>query len=132
MSKKELTEEDLKNKSLEELILLKDEEHDFLSINIPIIVSCLGIIASVDLTLNPQIWEQYPRAPICVWGMLIIFIILLSLTLRAISKKHKKVKKNLRIYDKVILKKLKELRKSDEEFKNRVINSLEEIQKKLN
>jgi hypothetical protein len=32
-------EKDLEDKNLEELMLLKDKEHDFLSINIPILVA---------------------------------------------------------------------------------------------
>ena len=38
-NEKVVNEDSLKNKSLEELITLKDEEHDFLSINIPMIIS---------------------------------------------------------------------------------------------
>ena len=37
--KKEVKENDLKNKSLETLIMLKDNERDYFSINVPIIVS---------------------------------------------------------------------------------------------
>lgn len=39
--KKDIREEELENKSLEDLLTEKDSEHDFISINIPIIFSCV-------------------------------------------------------------------------------------------
>ena len=131
MSKEKLTEEDLKNKSLEELILWKNKEHDFLSINFPVIVSCLWIIMSIILTLNPQIWEKYPYASI--YGSLILFwlIILMRIISRIIVDRHEIAEKNTKIYDKEIFKRLKEFKESDDEFKHQVINSLEDINEKL-
>ena len=39
--KKDIKKEDLESKSLEDLLSEKDSEHNFISINIPIIFSCV-------------------------------------------------------------------------------------------
>ena len=128
-NEKVVNENSLKNKSLEELITLKDEEHDFLSINIPMIISGFWIMISAILSMNPKIWEQYPQVPKCISWILIWFIIRMYIILRNITKEREIIKQNLKIYDKEIFKRLRQYKKDDDEYKEKITDILDEIRK---
>ncbi len=131
MVKKIESEDSLKDKPLEELITGKNKNHDFLSINFPVIVSCLWIIMSIILTINPQIWEKYPKAPTYISLVLFWFIVLMWIFSQILINERKIAEDNSKFYDKEIFRRFKEYKESDENFKKEVSDSLKEIKEKL-
>lgn len=113
--KKPINEKFLKNKSIDELQLSKQAEHDFLSLNIPIIIWTLWAISFFD-----NIYRKY-------WLLFVLFITLVNIWV-AIEE----IKENIKIYDKVIKRKLKAQRKNEEEYKKDIIKYLKDIEKGLN
>lgn len=126
MAKNEIKREKLINKSLEELILSRDEQHDYLSINIPVIISCLWVIISIIFAINPQIRDQYPKIAF-YWIMITIFTIFIFITLKITKNKWEQVENNLKIYDKVILEKIEEYKKAEQDYKDNVMKTLDEL-----
>lgn len=126
MAKNEIKREDLIDKNLEELILSRDEQHDYLSINIPVIISCLWVIISIIFAINPQIRESYPKI-VFYWIMIIIFTIFIFIALKITRNKWEQVENNLKIYDKVILEKIEEYKKAEQDYKDNVIKTLDEL-----
>lgn len=129
MAKNEIKREDLIDKNLEELILSRDEQHDYLSINIPVIISCLWVIISIIFAINSQIREPYPKI-VFYWIMITIFTIFIFIALKITRKRWEQVENNLKIYDKVILEKIEELKESEQDFKNNVLKAFDELKSK--
>jgi len=129
MAKNEIKREDLIDKNLEELILSRDEQHDYLSINIPVIISCLWVIISIIFAINPQIRESYPKI-VFYWIMIIIFTIFIFIALKITRNKWEQVENNLKIYDKVILEKIEEYKKAEQDYKDNVMKTLDELKSK--
>ena len=109
-NKKPILEDDLKNKSLDELILMKESERDFLSINIPIVIGILWIMFSI----NDVVWK------VCMLVILVIFAV-------NIWAAHEDKKKNIEIYNKIILKKTEEKNKKEEKYRKEISNYLRRI-----
>lgn len=104
--KKDIKEEELENKSLEDLLTEKDSEHDFISINIPIIFSCVWIIISAMLSIRPEIWIQHPKLWSWTFAFLMFIFIRVLVILINIVKEHNTISKNIKIYNKEIFKRL--------------------------
>ncbi len=102
-------EKDIKDKSVNKLIILKESEHDYLSINIPLALWLLWI-----LTLFNNIVFK------------IIIIVVLIIICVNISVAFKEKRENIEIYNKVILKKMKEHDKKEEKFKKDVLQYLKQ------
>ena len=126
MAKNEIKREDLIDKNLEELILSRDEQHDYLSINIPVIISCLWVIISIIFAINPQIRELYPKI-VFYLIIIIIFTIFILITLKITRNRWEQVENNLKIYDKVILEKIEEYKKSEQDFKDNVLKAFDKL-----
>lgn len=104
--KKDIREEELENKSLEDLLTEKDSEHDFISINIPIIFSCVWIMISAMLSIKPEIRIQYPKLRFRTFIFIMFTFIRILVILINIVKEHNTISKNIKIYDKEIFKRL--------------------------
>ena len=134
-----ISEDSLKNKSLEELIIEKDNQHDVISIIFPIVISLAWIIISSILSLKPQAWEQNSKILTDILSILTIISVIIAILIfiwvviivKNIIKEHKAISQNLEIYDKEIFKRLKAYKESDEKFKKEVSDSLKEIKEKL-
>ena len=109
-NKKPISENDLKNKSLDELILMKESERDFLSINIPIVIGILWIMFSI----NDVIWK------VCMLVVLVIFSVNIWVA-------HEEKKKNIETYNKVILEKTEEKNMKEEKYRKEIASYLKEI-----
>lgn len=106
---------DLKNKSLEELLLLKDSERDFLSLNVPIVLWIFWVIFIFDDFL----WK--------ISFFILFLIALVNLTVAVEEKKE-----NIKIYDKLISKKMQEQKRKEEKHKKEILKYLNNIEKELN
>ena len=113
--RKPVYEKKLKNKSLNELILLKESERDYLSLNIPI---ALGILWAMTI-LDDFWWKSW-----CVFFLLIVWVNI------AVALEEKK--ENIKIYNKFINKELKKKEKSEEKYKKEILKYLSNIEKGLN
>lgn len=127
--KKEVKEKDLINKSLETLIMLKDNEHDYFSVNIPIVVSWLWIIISVYTTISSRMhsWTYNKSRS---WGYTIIsiaFIVRLIRFCYVADKNNTIINNNIKIYNEEIFKRLEKKEKSEKKYKNEVLNCLNNI-----
>lgn len=110
-------EKNLTNKSLDELLVLKDEEHDFLSINIPILVAIwIAILPIKDL------WN---------WRTLLIYYLIWIIISFYIIEVNEVAKKNMKLYNKVISKKMKEQRDREEEYKKEISSYLKGINENI-
>lgn len=117
LQKNDIVEEkDLINKSLDELILLKDEEHDFLSINIP-------ILAAIWIALLPMknSWN---------WRILFCYYLARAVMSFYVIEVNEIAKKNMKTYNKVISRKMKEQKDKDEVYKKLISNYLQKIGEK--
>ncbi len=110
-------EKDLEDKNLEELMLLKDKEHDFLSINIPILVAIWIASLPVKDSWHRLITLLYYLA----WAAFSFYVI----EVNEISKK------NMKVYNKVITKKLREQKNENDEYKKEIAEYLKEIKENL-
>lgn len=110
--RKPIYEKNLKNKSLDELLILKESERDYLSLNIPII---LGILWAMT-TINDFKWK-------------LCFIFLLAIIWVNIAVALEEKKENIKIYNKVISKKLKEKREDEEKYQKEILDYLKLISK---
>lgn len=107
----------LTNKSLDELLVLKDEEHDFLSINIPILVAIwIAILPIKDL------WN---------WRTLLIYYLIWIIISFYIIEVNEVTKKNMKIYNKVISNKMKEQRDMEEDYKKEISGYLKGISENI-
>ncbi len=113
--RKPVYEKDLKNKTLDELILLKESEHDYLSLNIPI---ALGILWA--MTVLDHFW----------WKSWFVFFLLIVWVNIAVALEEKK--ENIKIYNKFINKEFKKKEKSEEKYKKEILKYLSNIEKGLN
>jgi membrane protein insertase Oxa1/YidC/SpoIIIJ len=113
------------------LIMLKDNEHDYFSINIPIIVSWLWIIISVYTTISSRMhsWTYNKSRS---WAYTIISVAFIARLIRfkyVADKNNTIINNNIKIYNKVIFEKLEEKEKSEKEYKEKITNLLDEIRK---
>lgn len=108
--KRPAIEENLKKESLNDLILLKETERDYLSLNVPI---ALGILWA--MTVLDDFW----------WKLCFIFLLLIVWVNIAVALEEKK--ENIKIYDKLISKKMKEQEDKDEKYKKEMLKYLEKI-----
>lgn len=118
-----ITIDSLKNKSLEELILEKDEQNSFISIKIPIFISIAWMVIWVIFTALTSLNLKIQRQDITVLNTIItilkvlfmasyIIILLRLLTIITnIIEEQNIVSKNIKIYDWEIFKRLKEYEK---------------------
>lgn len=113
--RKPVHEKNLKNKSLDELTLLKESEHDYLSLNIPIVLGSLWAMTVLD-----DLWRKS-------WFTFLLLIVWVNVAVALQEKKE-----NIKIYDKVIIKKLKEKREDDKKYQKEILKSLKNIEKRLN
>lgn len=109
----EIKEKDLLSKDIEELMLLKDEEHDFLSINIPILVAIwIALLPVKDL------WNW--------WGILFYYLLWIIISFYIIEV-NEISKKNMKVYNEVIGEKLKEQEKENDEYKKEILKYMEKL-----
>lgn len=109
----EIKEKDLLSKDIEELMLLKDEEHDFLSINIPILVAIwIALLPVKDL------WNW--------WGILFYYLLWIIISFYIIEV-NEISKKNMKVYNEVISEKLKEQKKENDEYKKEILKYMEKL-----
>ena len=113
--RKPVYEKDLKNKSLDELILLKESERDYLSLNIPIVLGILWTMTVLD-----DFW----------WKSWFIFLLIIVWVNVAVALQEKK--ENTKIYNKIINQKLKEKREDDKKYQKEILKYLKNIEKRLN
>lgn len=112
--KKPVSEKELKHKSLDELILLKESERDFLSIKIPIIIGILWVM----LSINNAFWRG------CMIVVLVVSVVNIWVA-------HEDKKKNIEIYNKVILEKTEEKNKKEEKYRKEISSYLNEISESI-
>ena len=113
--RKPIYEKNLKNKSLDKLLLLKESERDFLSLNVPIVLWIFWVIFIFDNFL----WK--------ISFFILFLIALVNLTVAVEEKKE-----NIRIYDKLISKKMKDQERKEENYKKEILKYLNNIEKELN
>ena len=130
MYKRLIKEDDLRSKSLEKLILSKNEQHDLIAIYIPIIFSLIWLIASAITWIKPEILEKMPMLWICIMWLLILSMVFVLVIPFIILRKHNIIKHNLKAYDNVILEKLNEYKKSEQDFKDNVLKAFDELKSK--
>lgn len=106
-----VNKEDLKNKTIDEIILMKENENSFLSYNIPVILWILWIMTFFDNLF----WK--------IWFFLLLVIILVSVSVAFENKKQ-----NIKIYNEILVKKLKSKNKFDEKYKNEILKYLKNIE----
>ena len=131
--KKEVKEKDLINKSLETLIMLKDNEHDYFSVNIPIVVSWLWIIISVYTTISSRMhsWTYNKSRSWAYTIISIAFIVRLIRFCYVADKNNTIINNNIKIYNEEIFKRLEKKEKSEKEYKNEVLNCLKDIKNNI-
>ncbi len=110
-------EKDLMNKDIEELMILKDAEHDFLAINIPILVAIW--IASLPVKDSWQLTVT-----------LLYYLLWMAFSFYVIEV-NEISKKNMKVYNKVITKKLREQKNENDEYKKEIAEYLKEIKESL-
>lgn len=97
------------------MILLKDAEHDYLSLNVPTALWILWIIFIFDNFL----WK------FCFFVLFIVVLVNLAV---AFEEK----KENIKVYDKVINKKLKDQNEKNDRYQKEILRYLKNIEKGLN
>ena len=113
--RKPVSEKDINKMSLNDLMLKKESERDYLYAGIPIILTLLWVIASID-----NLWRD---------SLFIVLLVIVSVNLTvAVEEK----KENIKIYDKLISKKMKEQEDKDEKYKKEMLKYLSNIEKGLN
>lgn len=110
--------DNLKNKTLEELIIEKDEQNNVISIRIPIFISIASIVISVILSalssLKPQIWRQYHdifttvlnRLKIIFGIAYILMFVRILIVIKNILEEQNIISQNIKIYDKEIFERI--------------------------
>lgn len=131
--KKEVKEKDLENKSLKTLIMLKDNEHDYFSVNIPIMISWLWIIISVYTTVSSRMhsWKYnifWSRAYTIIS---IAFIARLIRFWYVSNKQNNIINKNITVYNKIIQEKLGKEEQDKKEYEAKILEYLKGINEKL-
>lgn len=124
--KKKIDENSLKSKTLDELILEKNEQHDTISIKFPTIISFAWIIITIILSFKWEIWWKYWYIINVIYNTLIVIYWILFLRLVIViwnvMKEHEIISKNVKIYDKEILerenKEKNEIKKLLKEIRN--------------
>lgn len=131
--KKEVKENDLKNKSLETLIMLKDNERDYFSINVPIIVSWLWIIISVYTTISSRM-HSWTYNIFWSWAYSVISIAFICRLIRfwyVSNKQNNIINKNITVYNKIIQEKIEKEEKVKKKYQSKIEKYLKEINEKL-
>jgi len=113
--KRPVFEKDLKKESLDNLISLKEAERDYLSSNVTIVLWIFWVIFIFDNFL----WK--------ISFFILFLIALVNLTVAVEEKKE-----NIRIYDKLISKKMKDQERKEENYKKEILKYLNNIEKELN
>lgn len=131
--KKEVKEEDLENKSLKTLIMLKDNEHDYFSVNIPIIISWLWIIISVYTTISSRMhsWTYNKSRSWAYTIISVAFIIRLIRFWYVSNKQNNIINKNITVYNKIIQEKIEKEEKAKKEYEAKILEYLKGINEKL-
>jgi len=131
--KKEVKEKDLENKSLKTLIMLKDNEHDYFSVNIPIIISWLWIIISVYTTVSSRMHSwKYNTFWSRVYTIISIAFIARLIRFKYVADKQNNIiNQNITVYNKIIQEKIEKEEQDKKEYENRIVNYLKEINEKL-
>lgn len=113
-TKNSVSEKDLDNKSLNELLLLKESERDYLSLNVPTALAIIWLMFIFDDFL----WK--------LWFFILLIIVLVNLAIAVEEKKE-----NISIYNKVINKKLKEKESKEEKYKKEISSYLKSISENI-
>lgn len=108
--KRPAIEEDLKKESLNDLIFLKETERDYLSSNVSIVLGIFWVMFVFDDSL----WK--------IAFFILFLIALVNLTVAVEEKKE-----NIKIYNKLISKKMKEQERKEEKYKKEMLKYLEKI-----
>lgn len=130
--KEEIKEKDLEDKPLEYLCIKKQDEYNYFSSRLPTFYAWLWIIIPVYLAVQSIFVWWYAKNIIffIIYCILSIgLIIRISKLFSDLSINNKITNDNLMTYNKVILKKLKEEEKSEKEYKDKVITTLDKISK---
>ena len=131
--KKEVKEKDLENKTLKTLIMLKDNEHDYFSVNVPIIISWLWIIISVYTTVSSRMhsWKYNIFRSRAYTIVSITFIARLIRFWYVSNKQNNIINKNIAVYNKIIQEMIEKEEQDKKEYENKITNYLKEINEKL-
>lgn len=130
--KEEIKEKDLEDKPLEYLCIKKQDEYNYFSSKLSTFYTWLWIIIPVYLAVQSIFVWWYAKNIIF---FMIYYILSIGLIIRIsklfsdLSINNKITNNNLMTYNKVILKKLKEEEKSEKEYKDKVITTLDKISK---
>lgn len=122
-------EKNLKNEPLEHLLILKDDERDYFSVKFPTFINWLWTVISVFIAVLAKTNQRQGNNIILSIFLFIavFFIIRLRKLFHDIDKNNEITNYNLKIYDKIISKKIKEKQKSEKEYKEKIVNLLEKI-----
>ena len=113
--KKPIHKKNLKNKSIDEIKFLKEEAHDYLTNNIPEILTIFWLV----LTIN-------------ILRIKFIFIILLIIVGVNIWVAQEEKENNIKIYNEILSEKLKEKKDDEKKYQNDILKYLKRIEKWLN
>jgi len=128
--KEKVNEKDLLKKPLKSLMILKDNEHEYYSIFFPTFIAWLSIVISVFTTTYSQFnsWKFTNILALYIFPIVsTLFIYRLIKFFHIVDKTNKITDYNIKVYNKVIMKKLEKEEESEKEYKDKKIALLEEI-----
>ena len=130
--KPKVNEKDLDDKSLEYLLIAKEDENEYYSSKLPIFFTWLWIVVSVYVTVQVSYnsWQMTNSILFKIFPYIsLLFIIRLWKLFYDLKINNKITDNNLKVYKKVIFKRLEKKEKSEKEYKEKITNLLDEIRK---
>lgn len=132
--KPKVSENELRNESLEYLCMKKEDERSYYTSKLPIFFAWLWIVVSLYIAAQSNFYSRQTKN-------IIIFLIFIGLTVAFIMRFRKLFKDleennritnyNLEMYDKIILIKLKEKERKEEKYKKEISSYLKSISENI-